>query len=191
MYHYIYNHSFITSDEPLDPNKYPIGQDINDYASGMYVPLNEQQIEYEQNHLNAPPEEVWEMRQLPYSVNVDTPEGEVRGYSVQYQYIYINNNPYYLQDFESLLTKALCAKHCNESTFTFILETKLYSGDIDYIIDMLYQIGLFYHKFELNAVKHVEYIQKHPSEIKTYDYTTGYPAPLYFNLEEVYDFNQS
>jgi len=34
---------------------------------------------------------------------------------------------------------------------------------------------------------HYRYLEKHPEEIGSYDYTTGFPEVLHFNLEEVYD----
>lgn len=190
MNYYIYQNEFITSDQPLDPNEYPIGEGINDYIKGMYIPLNEEQIQYEKDNPMASPEEVLEMKPLTFHINVDTPQSKMERYfNNTYDVVYINGERHNCWDHQQILYTAQCAKDLGRTEFIFLEGSKYYKGNIDDIINMMKQIAVYYYDFRQTCNLHYRYLEKHPQEIDTYDYTTGFPEVLHFNLEEVYDSN--
>ena len=190
IYHYIYQNQFVTSDEPLDTNEYPIGSDINDYRKGMYVPLNASQVQYENEHPNASPLEVWEMKELSFTEHIKTPQDEMFDYfESEHNLVYINNEPHRCWDHQQLIYDAECALACNEPYFTFFADDKYFKGRTQDVIQILRQIGLYYYKYRMTTNAHYRYLNSHPEEIGTYDYTIGFPEVPNFTLEEVNDSN--
>ena len=188
LYHYIFQNQFITSDEELSADKYPIGQDMQDYVKGMYVPLNEDQIQYEEEHPNASPEEVWEMHEVPYVIHVHTPQDDMNDYYDQNcNIVYLNGEAHRLWEHKDIVYNAECAKIRGRQEFIFMSNGKYFKGDVDNIIDMMRQISLYYYDLKIAMDRHYNYINKHPEEIGTYNYTANLPTVLHFNLEEVYD----
>lgn len=188
MYHYIYQNQFVTSDEELSSDNYPIGQDISDYMQGKYVPLNAQQIEYEEQHPNASPEEVFEMQPQIHTIHVTTPQDLMSEYfDREHNLVYINDEVHPCWNNQDILYTAQLAKKHGRTEFIFRAEDKYFKGNIDTIIDMMEQIALYYYDFGMTVDLHYRYLEKHPEEIGNYDYTTGFPEVLHFNLEEVYD----
>lgn len=187
MFHYIYQNQFITSDQELSSNEYPIGTTLIDYIQGKYVPLNAQQIEYEQNHPEASPEEVFEMHPLSQEIHIKTPYDEMQEYfDKEHNIVYINNEVHNCWDHQQIIYNAECAQACGDSEFVFLDRGKYFKGSTDGIISMMRQIGLYYYKIGIAMDLHYRYLQKHPDEIGSYDYTTGFPEILHFNLEEAY-----
>lgn len=189
-YYYIFQNQLVTSDEILNPSEYSIGQDLNDYKKGMYVQLNEQQIQYENEHPYASPEEIWEMRELSYRERIKTPQDAMFDYfENEHNLIYINNEKHHCWDHQQIIYSAECAKACNESEFIFFDENKYFKGTPDAVIQMMREIGLYYYKLGLATNVHYRYINNHPEEIGTYNYTTGLPEIPHYTLEEVNDLN--
>lgn len=188
MFNYIYQNQFVTSDEELTSPDYAVGNSLEDYIAGKYVILSEEQVTYMNEHPNASPEEVWEMHPLDHVIHVETPQDRMFKYfEEEHNLVYINNEVHPCWDHQQIIYNAECAKALNEEYFTFMADGKYFRGGTDDIIQMMRQIGLYYHKLSIVTNRHYRYLEKHPDEIGSYDYTTGFPEILHFTLEEVYD----
>lgn len=191
MFHYIYQNQFVSSDQELSEDTYPIGSNLADYVKGMYVPLNQEQIEYEESHPNASPEEVWLMHPTDTQIHVKTPMDEIDNYiNENHNFFYINNTKYHCYDHQHIIYEAECAKFCQRDKFIIEVEGKCFKGNTDYIIAMMRQICVYYQDLSKAIRKHYNYLEQHPEDIGNYDYTTGFPEVLHFSLEEINDINQ-
>ena len=138
-------------------------------------------------HPNASPEEVFEMHPLDHIIHVETPQDKMFKYfEEEHNLVYINDEVHHCWDHQQIIYNAECAQELEEEYFTFMEDGKYFRGKTSDIIRMMKQIGLYYHKLSIATNLHYRYIEKHPDEIGSYDYTTGFPEILHFNLEEVY-----
>lgn len=184
-YNYIYKNQFVTSDEPLDSTKYQIGSTINDYINGMYVPLNEQQVQYEEEHPSASPDEVFLMREISDKIHVNTlsEKAEIY-YNDNHNFIIVNGVNHRFWGYQDLIFNAECLLSKNRETFVFNCDGTLYTGSPQQIIDMMKTIAVYYYDIGVVLRQHLRYLENNPDDSE-YDYTTGYPEIPSFQLEEV------
>lgn len=177
---------FVTSDEPLSPENYPIGSTLEDYANGKYVPLNAQQMQYLSGHPTASPEEVFEMGPLTHKINVQTEEDKMFSYyNNNCRFFYVNGQRYNLFDNRAVRDIAEIFLEKEREEFEIQLDGKVFKGTTAYILQMLKDIAVYYYDLDMAQFKHFKYLDLHPEERGTYDYTTNLPEVLSFTLQEV------
>ena len=185
-YNYIYKNQFVSSDEELNPNEYEIGSTLDDYSKGKYVPLNADQLQYLEEHPDAPPEEVFMMQGVPFNVHVPDKEEEMYSYfEANHKYFLLNGEKCTLFDHKDVRYIAELYKETNREYMEVLLNGKIYRATTDYILQMVKDLAIYYFEVNINITKHYKYIEQHPNEKSSYDYTTGFPTILSFTLQEI------
>lgn len=179
---YIYMNQFVTSDEPLNPEVYEIGSTLTDYKQGKYVPLNEDQINYMQEHPYADQQEVFLMHPTSSVMYVETLADKANAYfNDNYNFVLINGEKHFLWEYQDILNKAELLKWAGRDSIEFISNDEVFNVGVDTAINMMKQIGIYYYDAYRVINQHYRYIQEHPNDID-YDYTTGYPTVLTYDI---------
>lgn len=185
-YYYIQDYSVVTTDTPIQED---LGTTLEDYIHGKYVQLNDEQIAYYKEHQNASPEEIFNMGPIDYALRIQTPYDTIfRYFDQEVHCIYINNIKRHCFDYKDILFTAELYKERNRDTMIFEEEGAFYRGNVDYIIQMMKDIALYYFDINLLLDQQYKYLDNHQSEIDGYDYQSQYPEIPHFTLEQVDSF---
>ena len=190
------NH-IVCYDEPLNSESFPIGETWQDYLENKYVPLSNEQVKFRENNPHAGIKEIWDLMLLQPTIEERTlEEAKARKKADIAEYNDSNN----INDFtvnnalHSWLTPDERSNYRNSIDAAKILgleDVSLFVGDMPLTLptataeQMLAQIQLYADhcfivtKRHLLAVDALETIEA----VDNYDYTTGYPLKLNFDVE--------
>lgn len=181
----------IELNEELNSTAYNLGSTYEDYENGKWVPLNSQQYDFYKENPNATIKEIWNMTLTKPEVNIAVVKAEKISEIDTYDKS-SNVNGFYLNDVEVWINKDTRIGLMNSTNIHIekgITETEIWFEGFSFklpcniVIQMLQDLEMYAykcfnttakHKAAVNALEDVE-------QVKTYNYTTGYPAKLYFN----------
>lgn len=181
----------IELNEELNSTAYNLGSTYEDYENGKWVPLNSQQYDFYKENPNATIKEIWNMTLTKPEVNIAVVKAEKISEIDNYDKS-SNVNGFYLNDVEVWINKDTRIGLMNSTNIHIekgINETEIWFEGFSFklqcniVIQMLQDLEMYAykcfnttakHKAAVNALEDVE-------QVKTYNYTTGYPAKLYFN----------
>ena len=188
---------FIAFAEPLSAEEYNnLGETWQDYVDNKWVLLNEEQRAFYIEHPNAEPKEVWDMEMFPEPERTleeakreKIEEIEIYDQSEAVNSFTIGNLSMWLTVSErqqiatqisanEAIGREEMTKWFHGAEFTFPIATwkqmlvaiEVYAGDALNVTEA--------HKAAVNALNNVE-------DVDNYDYMTGYPEKLHFNIERL------
>lgn len=186
---------FIDFAEPLSAEEYNnLGETWQDYVDNKWVLLNEEQRAFYIEHPNAVPKEVWDMEMFPepertieQAKREKIEEIEIYDQSEAVNSFTIGNLSMWLTvgERQQIATQISSNEAIGRETmtrwfkgqeFTFPIATwkqmlvalEVYAGDALNVTEA--------HKAAVNALNNVE-------DVDGYNYATGYPEKLHFNIE--------
>lgn len=188
---------FVTFDSELNSSLYSnIGDTFQDYLSGMWVKLSEEQINFYNNNPNASVKEVWDMQLNPMPSEQDELE-QLKRDAIKTIVLYdtsdavnaftINNTVKAWFTVEQRLNykqSIEAAKLLGETNLEFLLNGFAFTITIDRAEYMLAQIQRYADKCYLITEQHKSNIKNLNTreDIISYDFTSGYPEMLNFEL---------
>lgn len=197
MIYYIKNNDIIKLTDELPSHLYKIGETYEDYQKGMFVKLSDEQVEYYKKHSNASIYEIWNLG----IVTPITPEpptiDEIKQNKIAELYRYdssdnvdgftINNiiPAWFTREERNTYTTSVnAAKLLGNETMVFAVGENILqvpTANAEFMLAALQAyadecyIVTKQHELAINSLETIE-------EINNYDFTTGYPDKLNFDL---------
>lgn len=181
---------YVSLSEPLNPENYDIGKTWNDYLNGKFVRLVQDQVDFAEEHPEATVKEIWKKTLI-----IDTEEikkekiSEIDAYdnSEAVNGFTVNNaiNAWFtVQERLNYKQSIEAAKLLGVENLSFFIGDNMLNVSVNNAEIMLAALQLYadqcfivtkQHKLAVEALENVE-------EIENYDYKTGYPEKLNFDL---------
>lgn len=192
MFTYIKNDiidNIINLEEELDSSSYPIGSNYQDYLDGKWVKLSDEQKSFYDENPNATIKEIWDMKLDPVDLTklknekiaeiteYDKSEN-VNGFSLNGYTAWVNR-----ETRVSLMTTTQIKKQNGETETTIWFDNYSFTMPCDMVIQMLSQLEMYAYDCFNQTAKHKAAVLELEDEeqVKSYDYTTGYPEKLSFD----------
>ncbi len=181
----------IELNEELDSTAYNLGSTYEDYENGKWVPLNSQQYDFYKENPNATIKEIWNMTLTKPEVNIAVVKAEKISEIDNYDKS-SNVNGFYLNNVEVWINKDTRIGLMNSTNIHIekgITETEIWFEGFSFklpcniVIQMLQDLEMYAYQCFNTTAKHKAAVNalEDAEQVKTYDYTTGYPEKLYFN----------
>lgn len=193
-FYYIKNNRVFVLEEQLDPTNFKVGETWEDYLKGSYILLSEEQVSFYNDNLNASVEEVFNMklRSVPERTLEDAKAEMLMKIAMYDNSSNVNsftiNNviPAWFTPTERTdhALSIQSAKNLGQETLIFAVGDNVLQVPTNQAELMLSAIQLYanacymitkQHQITVNQLDSIE-------EVDNYDYTTGYPEKLNFDL---------
>lgn len=187
--------NYVTLNEPLNENLYNLGSSYEDYLANKWVLLSDEQVTFHEEHPNATVYEVWNMEMTPTPERtIDDAKSNMIALIDAYDSSENVNGFTVNSTVSGWLTAAErsnykssidAAKLLDIETLSFYIGDLLVSVSTTLAEQMLAQVQLYADQCFIVAKQHKAAVKALTSieEIDAYDYTSGYPAKLNFDLE--------
>ena len=188
---------FVDFAEPLSAEEYNnLGETWQDYVDNKWVLLSAEQKAFYLEHQNATPKEVWDMEMFPkpertieQAKREKIEEIEIYDKSEEVNSFTIGNLSMWLtvSERQQIATQISSNEAIGRETMTRWFEGQEFTFPIATWKQMLVALEVYAgdalnvteaHKAAVNALNNVE-------DVDDYDYMTGYPEKLHFNVEQV------
>lgn len=192
-YYFIYNgdFSFVSGDYKWFPEIMEnLGGAFEDYKSGKYVLLNEEQVSFLNEHSGATPEEVWNMSisdtatpediaRLTVRIEDYYSSDNVKTFFVNYVPVWFNS-----EKRSSLNSSLSIEKALGRETTTLWINNISYTVPINTVEQMLADIEMYSSACYNNAQTIIAEAKTltSRSDIEDFNITKGYPDKLNFNI---------
>ena len=186
---------YVTFNEPLKAEEYNnLGETWQDYVDNKWVPLNEAQRAFYIEHPDAVPKEAWDMEMFPepertieQAIQEKIEEIEIYNKSEAVNSFTIGNLHMWLtvNERQQIATQISSNEAIGRETMTRWFEGQEFTFPIATWKQMLVALEVYAgdalnvteaHKAAVNALENVE-------DVDGYNYATGYPEKLHFNIE--------
>lgn len=192
LFYYIKDGRILAFANELDPELFRIGETYSDYQSGKFVPLNEEQIDYYLNHKGAAIDIIWNFGVFERKLE-DVRDQKLQSLADYDKSSAVNNftingvlNAWFTPEERSNYSNSIqAAKLLNMDTLMFAVGTHVLQVPTSSAEVMLASIQLYadacymvtkQHELTISSLQSIE-------EIDEYDFTTGYPQQLNFDLQ--------
>lgn len=170
--------------------KFELGETIEDVNNGMYILLNDAQKTFYYQNIRSTPEEIINMQRSDIATDYDRQKviDKIEEYNISnnIDIFTLNGNPTWI-NLQSRMVMAHdlnMAKLLGKETITFWLDGVEYILNTDQGIQLLSQLESYALQCQNRTEEHKKNVSNITSyqELQDYDYTTGYPEKLEFNL---------
>ena len=187
---------YVTMAQPLDSELHNnVGSTYEEYLCGWWVLLNEEQVKFHENNPDASVREVLAMELDPEPVVDELIEAKNKKLAEIQQYDqseavnnFILNNSinhwFSVQERLNYKQSVEAAKLLGEETLDFLINDMPFSVGVVEAEYMLAQIQRYADKCYIVTQQHISNVNSKTSieDVDLYDYTTGYPEMLKFEL---------
>lgn len=181
---------FIDFVEPLKPEDFNLGTTWEDYLEDKWTVLSEEQAKFHEEHPEASIPEVWNMTlkedDIEYVKISKMNESDAYGNSAAINTFTINGIQTWFSSEERLNHKQSVdsAKLLDVDTVSFFVNDTLLEVPTEELDKMLARIKLYIDQCTIVTKQHRLSIEKLRTikKIKNYDFTTGYPEKLTFDI---------
>lgn len=190
-FYYIKNGQVMIFNEQLDPEYFRVGETYSDYKKGLFVPLNEEQIQYYQEHNEDTVELIWNLGVIERNIE-DVRRLKLLELNAYDNSSYVNNftinniiSAWFTPTERSNYSNSIqAAKLLGQEILIFAIGENILQVPTEKAELMLAAIQLYADSCYMITKQHEIAINKLDSieAIDNYDITTLYPEKLNFNL---------